>query len=309
MKEVANILKLLGDETRLRIILLLAQEELTVTELAELLDLSQSRISEQVSKLRSRLFLHERREGRKTFLSLAAGDIPETILMLFAEEIEASRVCRLDQEALAILVKAREGAASAGFDPRAGSLGKEYLPGRTWEGFARAMLNLVPAQKVLDVGPGTGDMTLLLAHFASELHVVDIDPGALKSLRARAKAHGLTKLHCHEASVAALPLADEAVDLVVLSQILHHVRDPQQAMAECYRVLAPGGRVLVLDLKSHDQDWLRAERGHLHLGFSAAEISALGKAAGFKDMRAYPVARDPQPPRFVTLVATGRRTE
>ncbi len=305
MKEAVEIFKILADTARLRILQLLVQEELTVTELAQLLNMPQSRVSSQLQRIKAVFPLCERGDGRKTYLSLSAEQAAEPVLTLYHQQISESRIGQLDQEALEQLVAARKAKAVA--HQGQGSLGKQDLPGRTWEGFARSLLTLIPKQRILDVGVGEGEMTLLLARFATELHAVDPDKAQLTRLAAKAKEQEVTSLSCHEADVASLPLKDKSVDLVIVSQLLHLLADPEAALLECVRVLDQGGRLIVLDLLSHDEAWVRERFGHETLGFSLDHLKSLLSQAGLQTVESYPVAKDRKPPRFVSVLATGKK--
>ncbi|MFM7297011.1 MAG: class I SAM-dependent methyltransferase, partial [Planctomycetota bacterium] len=126
-------------------------------------------------------------------------------------------------------------------------------------------------------------------------------------LRTRAKAQGIANIETVEGELEDLPLPDSSHDVVVMSQALHHAADPEKALAEAARVLVPGGSLLVLDLLAHNEDWVREKLEHVHLGFTEAELDARIRAAGFTHVSVMRAARDPQPPHFMTLVASARR--
>ncbi len=305
MKDTAELFKILSDTTRLRMLQLLAEEELTVTELAQLLNMPQSRVSSQLQRIRAVFELCERRDGRKSYLSLSAESLEEPVFDIFRDDVKNSRQGKLDSDALAKLVARRN--AEALPSQGQGSLGAQELPGRTWEGFARSLLTLIPVRRVLDVGVGAGDMTLLLGRFASQIHAVDPDRGKLSRLKAKADAAGLNALTCHEGQVESLPLSDGSVDLVVVSQLLHLISDAPKAIGECVRVLDEGGRLIVLDLLSHDEAWVKEKLGHQVLGFSVEQMKTMLRDEGLTSVDAYRVAKDRKPPRFVSILATGRK--
>ncbi|MFT7619580.1 MAG: SAM-dependent methyltransferase [Planctomycetota bacterium] len=305
MKEPAELFKILADTNRLRMLQLLSSEELTVTELAQLLNMPQSRVSSQLKRIKTVFALCERQEGRKSFLSLPDDQAAEPALAAYSQTVRESRQGRLDQEALAQLVKQRE-SNDASLRSQ-GGLGNHELPGRTWEGFARALMTLIPSQRVLDVGVGEGEMTMLLAGFSSVVHAVDPDKSQLSRLQAKAKSSGISNLICHEGLVEDLPLADASVDLVVVSQLLHLIDDPQGAIRECVRVLDEGGRLIVLDLLSHNEDWVREKFGHKSRGFSMDQLRKFLTTTKLTDVDVFRVAKDKKPPRFVSILATGRK--
>lgn len=302
MKNVARLFKALGDETRLRILHAMATEEVSVTELAEILNLGQSRVSSQVAVLRESFPVKERREGRTAYLSVDT-DVPEVaeLMALVRPQIATTRACRIDAENLAALVKRRE----AGNGQMPGGLGKNYLPGRTWEGFANALLRIVPRQRVADIGIGDGDMTLLLASFAETLTAIDPDEAVLGRLQRKAAAARVGNVELAAGAIEDLPLEDGSVDLVMVSQVLHLVKSPGRAIAECVRVLDDDGRLVVLDLRSHDESWVTEKLAHRHLGFAERQLKRWFGRAGLADVEAAAVARDRRPPHFVTVMATG----
>lgn len=305
MKDPAELFKILADTTRLRMLQLLVTEELTVTELAQLLNMPQSRVSSQLKSIRTVFQLCERQVGRKSFLSLPDDQAAEPALAAYSQDVRESRQGRLDQEALARLVKQRESSEVQQGDH--GGLGNLKLPGRTWEGFAHSLLTLIPPQRVLDIGVGAGEMTMLLARFASIVHAVDPDKSQLGRLQAKAKSAGVENLVCHEGVIEDLPMANASVDLVVVSQLLHLIDDPQLALYECARVLATNGRIIVLDLLSHSEDWVREKYGHIALGFSIEQLSQFLTTSGLTDVDVFRVAKDKKPPRFVSILAIGRK--
>ena len=307
MIELARKLKILGDETRLRILALILAEELTVTELGEIIGLPQPRVSAHVAAMREILPLTERKEGRRSFLSLERGAPPVArLLEAIGPDLESGRLAERDREALERLRlrrRAEEGEAAGTLD-----LDARIVPGRSWEAFARALLAIVPRCRIADVGIGDGNLTLLLAGIAAELHVVDPDPGVLSRFLRKAERAGFTdRVHLHPSRAESMALADRSVDLVVMSQLLHELEDPALAIGEAHRVLDEGGTLLVLDLLTHEESWTREKLGHRHLGFREVELKEPLRDAGFVEVLASPAARELRPPRFTTLLALGRK--
>ncbi|MAF64349.1 MAG: transcriptional regulator [Planctomycetes bacterium] len=303
----SRLLKALADETRLRILHLLAREELSGTDLMEILNVGQSRISTHLTLLKEVGLVSDRRVGRRTHHSIAPGPAAglwETALAAGGPtpEFEA------DLAGLDALRGRRQEARRAYFDRVAAHFGEVLLPGRTWEGLARALLQLAPRGRYLDVGIGDGLLTLMLAEVAETVSAVDISPEMLTQLERRARERGIENVEWIEGELEDLPLPDASHDCAVLSQALHHAARPERAVAEAWRVLAPGGRILVLDLLAHTEEWVRDKHQHAHLGFTEAALADILTSTGFADVRVQRAARDPQPPHFMTLVATGTRT-
>ncbi len=299
----SRLLRALADETRMRILHLLAQEELSGTDLMEILNMGQSRVSTHLALLKEVGLVQDRKAGRRTFYSIAPGPAAG-----FWENVQGANTSAPEFEADAAGLRAlRERNRSerrAYFDRVAASFGEELLPGRTWEGLARAVLQLAPRTRYADLGIGDGLLTLMLAEVGAQVTAVDLSAEMLAQLAARAKAKGFTNIEYVEGDIEDLPLSDASHDVVVASQALHHARTPARCLAEAQRLLVRGGRLLVIDLLAHNEEWVREKLGHLHLGFTEHGLEELVAQAGFEKVRVVRAARDPQPPHFMTLVAT-----
>jgi ArsR family transcriptional regulator len=299
----SRLLRALADETRMRILQLLSQEELSGTDLMEILNMGQSRISTHLALLKEVGLVQDRKAGRRSYFSIAPGPAAG-----FWQEVAAANDSApefaADAAGLASLREARRVARRAYFDRVAASFGDELLPGRTWEGLARSLLQLAPRGRYADLGIGDGLLTLMLAEVASQVTAVDISSAMLAQLASRAKAKGITNIELVEGDIEDLPLPDGSHDVVVASQALHHAQSPARCLVEARRVLVRGGRLLVIDLLAHTEEWVRDKLEHVHLGFTEEGLAGLLQAAGFERVRVQRAARDPQPPHFMTLVAT-----
>jgi ArsR family transcriptional regulator len=193
-------------------------------------------------------------------------------------------------------------------DPgRHGDERRQLVPGRSWAAWARALGLLLPALDVADLGCGEGYLTLESARWARHVTAIDRSREVLvrgKGLAARRK---LTNITWKRGDLENVPLPDRSVDLALLSQALHHASRPARALAEAYRVLRPGGRVLVLDLRQHEETWTRTKLGDQWLGFSDAALRSLLRDAGFErvTLQVGAAARAGDP--FTVLVAAGTR--
>lgn len=300
----SRLLKALADETRLRILALLVREELTCSDLMEILNMGQSRISTHLNLLKEVALVADRRAGRRSFYSIQPGP-PAELLARVLEESEAAPEFEADRAGLDALVRRRREESRSYFDRVAAAFGEEILPGRTWEGLARALIQLLPRGRYADLGIGDGLLTMMLAEVAERVTAVDISPRMLAQLDQRARRQGLTNIDLVEAAIDELPLPAGSFDCVVLSQALHHAESPERALREARRVLVPGGRLLVIDLLAHGEDWVREKLAHRHLGFTEPELEELLRACDLTSVRVQRAARDPQPPHFMTLIATG----
>ncbi len=299
-------LKALGDETRLRILHLLGLGELSVSDLMEILNLGQSRTSTHLNLLKEVGLVKDRRAGRRSFYSLAAGEAEALLTEVLADH-EASTELIADSAGFEALQRRRRDEAKSYFDRVAATFGEQALPGRTWEGLARGILRLLPRARYADLGVGDGLLTLMLAEVAESVTAVDVSGEMLSQLRARAKRRGIHNVETVEGAIEKLPLPSDAFDVVVLSQALHHADTPSMALHEALRVLVPGGRILVLDLLAHGEEWARERLLDRHLGFTEAALEDLLESAGFSEVSVERAARDPQPPHFMTLLAMGTK--
>jgi len=297
-------LKALGDETRLRILHLLSLGELSVSDLMEVLNLGQSRTSTHLNLLKEVGLVKDRKAGRRSYYSLAAGG---DLLGQVLDEHEGDPELAADRAGFEALQRRRQEESKSYFDRVAATFGEQGLPGRTWEGFARGTLRLLPRARYVDLGVGDGLMTLLLAEVAESVTAVDLSAEMLSQLRARATRRGIENVETVEGPIEDLPLPAASFDVAVLSQALHHADSPEKALREAHRVLAPGGRVLVLDLLAHGEEWVREQLHDRHLGFTEAALEELLLGAGFDPVSVERAARDPQPPHFMTLLATGTK--
>ncbi len=299
----SRLLRALADETRMRILQLLAQEELSGTDLMEILNMGQSRISTHLALLKEVGLVQDRKAGRRSFYSIAPGPAAG-----FWEGVQSANDTApefaADAAGLQVLRERRKAARRAYFDRVAASFGDELLPGRTWEGLSRALLQLAPRARYADLGIGDGLLTLMLAEVATHVTAVDISSEMLAQLATRAKARGFSNIELVEGDIEDLPLPDASHDVVVASQALHHAQSPPRCLGEARRILVRGGRLLVIDLLAHTEEWVRDRLEHVHLGFTEQALESFLLKAGFEKVRVQRAARDPQPPHFMTLVAT-----
>lgn len=307
MADPFEILKLLADPTRVRILALLVREELSVAELQDVLDMGQSRISSHLALLRQAELVVDRKEGKKTFYSRrpqSTKAIEQLIDTALRAAAEASALADDSLQLQRILNKRKEEAA-AYFNSVAGRLSKDYCPGRTWEGIGHMLLHHVPSIRVVDLGAGEGLIAQLLARHAKSVVCVDSSPRMVEVGSELALRNGFNHLRYLLGDIESVPLADGCTDLALLSQALHHAAHPQQAVAEAYRILDQGGRLVVLDLLEHQFEQARELYADRWLGFSENTLYRLLQEAGFKKIEISVVSREEQEPHFETVMATG----
>jgi ubiquinone/menaquinone biosynthesis C-methylase UbiE/DNA-binding transcriptional ArsR family regulator len=309
MPEPLEHLKLLADTTRLRLLHLLRGEELSVAELQEVLDMGQSRISTHLGLLRQGGLVVDRRDGKRSFYALAK-DLPESSVQLLAAAWQATTAepeVAADRQNLRRILERRRRQSEQYFNEVAGRLGKRYCPGRSWEAIGHALLHLTPFIDIVDLGAGEGVLSQLLARQARQVYCIDSSPRMVEVGTELARAHGFENLHYKLGDIEAVPLPDASVDLALLSQALHHAEHPDRALAEAFRLLRPGGRVLVLDLKEHQFEKARELYADRWLGFTPNALHAWLQGAGFHQVSVDSVAREDQEPHFETLLGVGRK--
>lgn len=302
-----DTLKLLADPTRLRIIALLAREEFSVAELQEILGMGQSRISSHLGLLKKGDLVMDRREGKKTFYSLNQRLPRQTLALIESACASLSELPAYeeDQENLARVLEKRRRFAEEYFNSIAGRLGKNYCPGRSWEAIGHFLLRLTPEITIVDLGAGEGMISQLLAQRAKSVTCVDSSPRMVEVGSALAKKNGLTNLTYKLGDIEQVPLKDNGFDLALLSQALHHAQHPDKAVAEAHRILKPGGRLVILDLKEHNFEKARELYADVWLGFRENNLYGLLKRAGFDKVEVSVVAKEEGEPGFQTLLASG----
>jgi SAM-dependent methyltransferase len=183
---------------------------------------------------------------------------------------------------------------------------RQLVPGRSWAAWSRALGHLLPPLRVADIGCGEGYLTIEASRWAARVVAIDRSDVVLKRARALAARRRVRNVIWKRGELERLPLRDASVDVALLSQALHHAADPARALTEAARILRPGGRLLVLDLRRHEETWVRERFGDRWLGFDDEELAGLLKGSGFADVRVKVGARLTGDP-FTVLVASGTR--
>ncbi len=302
-----DLLKTLSDPTRLRLLALVSREELSVAELQEILGMGQSRISSQLAQLRQTNLVTDRREGKKAFYSLRS-DLPaksQSLLKAAIESIADLPVVTEDRENLDRILQKRRRTQEQYFNLIAGRLGKNYCPGRSWEAIGHLVLRLTPAIDIADLGAGEGLVSQLLARRARQVWCIDNSPRMVEVGAELARKNGLENVTYKLGDIEQVPLADRSVDLVILSQALHHAQHPQAAVNEAFRILRPGGQVLALDLNEHTFERARELYADVWLGFKESALHGFLRKAGFGQVEVTTVAKETAEPYFETLLASG----
>ena len=305
--DTADTLKLLSDPTRLRLVRLLAREELSVAELQEVLNMGQSRISSHLGLLRQGELVEDRRDGKKSFYCLSRSLPAEVskLLQVVCDSFDKQPQAASDSQNLDRILDQRRELSEKFFSSIAENLGKYPCPGRSWEAIGHFLLKLTPRIKIADLGAGEGIISQLLARRAETVYCIDNSKRMVEVGTDLAKKNGFTNLHYKFGDIEQVPLEEGEVDLSLLSQALHHARQPQQAIDEAYRILKPGGQVLILDLLEHQFEEARELYNDQWLGFSQNQLYRWLKDAGFDQVEVSVVAKENEEPYFETLLASG----
>jgi ArsR family transcriptional regulator len=340
----AALFRLLGDDARLRILRMLDAERLNVSELTSILGIAQSGVSRHLGLLKEAGLVEERRDGGFTYFrvasALASGENGFGALQpMLRAHFDAASLTAEGRADAARLEEVRRVRKENFEEHGAGADAKQIVPGRSWAAWARALAHLLPPLDIADLGCGDGYLTIEAARFAKTVIAVDRSAAALaraKKLAARrfgSRANAVSeprdrsepskrrareragefegrspsnKIAWKRGDLEKLPLKDASVDVALLSQALHHAVSPPKALAEAARIVRPGGRVLVLDLRRHDERWVRERLGDAWLGFEDGELARLMTDAGLSDIKVSVGARRARDP-FTVLIASGTK--
>jgi SAM-dependent methyltransferase len=309
MKEASALFRLLGDEARLRLLRVLAQDRFNVTELTGILGLAQSGISRHLGLLKDAGLVAEERSGAFSYYRLATGIREDgngalwSILESQFAASDAAAIVRADEARLQEVLRLRRENFDAHTGPDTRD-GRQLVPGRSWAAWARALGHLMPPLEVADIGCGEGYLAIEAAHWARHVTAIDRSPEVLaraKALGGRRRADNIT---WKRGEMEKLPLADGSVDLAVLSQALHHAAEPDAVVGEAVRAVRPGGHVLVLDLRSHHESWVREQLGDHWLGFDDDQLRAMLTRAHLSRVRVTVGSRRAGDP-FTVMIASG----
>ena len=310
--EAAPLFRLLGDEARLRILRLLDAERLNVTELTSILGIAQSGVSRHLGLLKDAGLVEERKDAGFTFFRLAPA-VPEglngfgPVWPLLQAQFHAAAATAQGRADDAKLEEVRRVRKENFDDHGAGAESRQIVPGRSWPAWARALGHLLPPVVVADLGCGDGYLTIEASRFARRVVAVDRSEAALERARQMAARRRVINVEWKRGELEDLPLDERSVDVALLSQVLHHAEDPARALAEAARIVVAGGRVLVLDLRRHEEEWVRETLGDRWLGFDDDELRGLMEDAGLTDVKVTVGARRQRDP-FTVLIASGTKT-
>ena len=304
MASILKSLRLAADPNRLRLLLLLEREELSVAELQEILGKGQSQVSTSLALLKAAGLVDDRRTGKNAFYRLKA---PAQLMELLRDAAREVPETGQDSQALRLVLRKRQDSMRRYFDELAGKFGRQYVPGRSWKGIAEALLKLMPPMVIADLGAGEGTISQLMAQRAKRVIAIDNSEKMVEFGSELARKHNIANLEYRLGDIEDVPIRGGTVDLAFLSQALHHASHPERAIAEARRILKPGGRIAVLDLNRHHFEEAREMYADLWLGFTELEIEGYLKNACFKNVETAVVHRETEAPYFETMLAVGEK--
>ena len=304
MHAASALFRLLSDSTRLRLLRVLAVDRFNVTELTGILGVAQSSVSRHLGLMKDAGLVQEERDGGFVYYRVS-DDARHTqhaalwsVLDAQFADAASDRNVQADDARLQEVLRLRKENFDTHGDVR------QLVPGRSWAAWARALGHLLPPLDVVDIGCGEGYLTLEAARWARSVVGIDRSDEVLERAKALATRRQIGNTTWKKGDLSRLPLKEASMDVAILSQSLHHATDPERALSEAVRVLRPGGRLLLLDLRSHDQAWVRTRFGDRHLGFSTQQLSELMTGAGLTQTRVQVGSSKAGDP-FAVLVASG----
>lgn len=301
----SSVLRLLADPTRVRLLALLEREELTVAELATVLQLAQPRVSTHLARLKDAALVRDRRAGVSAYYRANSEDDghAQGLLRTLRESIDDA-LLQTDAARLPEVLSQR--ASEAGWaDTVAGDMERHYSPGRTWEILARSLLQLLDTGDVLDIASGDGITAELLAPHARSIVCVDSSPRVVEAAGKRLRP--FANVQVLEGDMHALQLGQRRFDLVLMLHALTYAEQPERAVAQAAQVLRPGGRLLAVTLCSHDHRAAVQPFDHRNLGFSTGQLAGFATDAGLAVSSCVRLSRERKAPHFEVISLLARK--
>ncbi len=299
----------LADTTRSRVLLLLDRHELTVSELCAIVQLPQSTVSRHLKALADSGWVAARAEGTSHLYAMTRDELDPSarrLWLLVREQVGSSPAAAQDQRRLQAALAKRRTKSEEFFSSSAGQWDRvrDDLFGARFHLAALAAM-ADAAWTIGDLGCGTGQVSAALAPFVERVIAVDASAAMLQA--AKKRLQGFDNIDLRRGDLEALPIADARLDAATLMLVLHHVPEPECALADVARVLKPQGRAIIVDMLPHDRESYRQQMGHVWLGFSDDHIRRLFEAAGFEEIRVVALPPDARSKGPGLFVATARR--
>ncbi len=303
LAQYTDALGLLADENRMRLCALLRERELCVTDLVKVTGIAQSRVSTHLGRLREAGFVRDRRNGPQSFYALEARSLPAAVRACLEEAVgSGDPTLDSDRKRLKELEADRRGGGSDGLSD---DLERDYSPGRTWQSLAVGTAALLQLGDVLDIGSGDGAAAATVAPYCRSLTCIDANPRAIEAARARLARHD--NVRAQVADAHELPFAEASFDAALVFHTLTYAERPPRVVAECARVLRPGGRAVVLCLDEHRQSQVTARYGERHPGFSPRALRGMLGRAGLTVLSARVASREIKRPHLQVVLAIAQK--
>ncbi len=288
MSHQTDTLRAFGEEIRLRILRLVSAQELSVTEVVDILQIPQPRVSRHLAVLRRSDLVRDRRDGNRVYYRMDASPphpFAGAVWEAVCSDWSGGEFFPEDTERLEEVLARRKDRSRAYFD----AVASEW--DRIKRNYIQDMLPFLVVAKLIergqvaaDIGTGTGDVLLSVAETAGKVIGVDSSEKMLAECRRRVESMGLKNVELRTGDAEDLPLADAECDTVLSSMLLHHLADPQRGIREMARVLRDGGKCVIIDLVKHANDWTREVMADIWLGFTEEQIRSSLREGGFVDV-------------------------
>ena len=292
--------RLLSDSTRLRLLMLVDREELSVAELAAITQLAQPRVSTHLAKLKEAGLVSDRREGVSVYYRMAASIVDPSLAALWEllRTNTSDPLIQQDSERIPQALNARRGNSNWA-DSVAGDMERHYSPGRTWEVTTRTIVQLLELGDVLDIASGDGVLAELLAPRARSVHCLDISQRVVDA--GKESLRNYSNVSFAAGDMHDLPVADASFDTVLLMHALTYTTQPQAVFDEASRVLRPGGRLLAATLQEHPHKNAVEAYNHINLGFTGSALETFCNQAGLEPQNIRVSAVEKRTPNFEVL--------
>jgi 2-polyprenyl-3-methyl-5-hydroxy-6-metoxy-1,4-benzoquinol methylase len=293
-----ELFKTLADESRIRLILLLQQQELTVAELAEITRLAQPRVSTHLSHLKNHNLVLVRKQGVSSFYRLNNDQLPKEyndLLALVTNNYQENPLILQDNKRLS-MVMSDQAESNQWVDSVAGDMERHYSPGRTWEATTRVVAKLVSMGKVLDLGSGDGVLAELLAKNAEHYTCVDNNAKAIEA--AKARLGHLENVEYRQQDIHQLDFKEDTFDCVLMLHVLTYSTQPEQVIKQAYQLCKPGGKLIISTLHQHQHESVLVDYGHKNLGFQTTQLEHWCEQSGFGQVNACISSQEQRKPHF-----------
>lgn len=281
MLKIAQVLRLIGDETRLRVLILVSQSPLNVSELTYILGIAQSGVSRHLSHLRKIGLLQERREGVWSYYQLVSKESLDSELLLLwnylQEQLSTLTDPFNDQVRLKEILRQRE--------VKGPGLNERLLePGQSWFAWSRCLGMLIPGMDIADLGCGDGTLTIEMSRFAKSVIGIDYNADTLAIARQRVARMNIQNVTLVSERLESLSLPSNSIDIAFFSQSLHHLPNPQKGLNEAVRILRLGGKIIIMEIARHQETWVQEKLGHAWFGFEQDDLKSMMEKTNLKNL-------------------------